>query len=44
MPNIYIKSTGNGNYSVKIISKFFHKTILEVLGNPDQIQFEAKGK
>jgi hypothetical protein len=44
MPNIYIKSTGNGNYSEKIISKFFHKTILEVLGNPDQIQFEAKGK
>jgi hypothetical protein len=44
MPNIFVEMTGNGSYSKKIISKNKQKIIVEIVGNPTETQFEAKGK
>jgi hypothetical protein len=44
LPNVFLEFTGNGLFSKKILSKNTQKTTIEISGNPDQIQFEAKGK
>jgi hypothetical protein len=44
MPNIFVEMTGNGSYSKKIIAKNKQKITVEIVGNPTEIQFEAKGK
>jgi hypothetical protein len=44
LPNVFLEFTGNGVFSKKIWSINTQKTTIEISGNPDRIQFEAKGK
>jgi hypothetical protein len=44
LPNVIVKLVGSGSYNDKIINRNTQKTTIEISGNPDQIQFEAKGK
>ncbi len=44
LPNVIVKLVGSGTYNDKIINRNTQKTTIEITGNPDQIQFEAKGK
>jgi hypothetical protein len=43
-PTVWIKLTGIGSYSDQIIAKNKQKITVEIVGNPTEIQFEAKGK
>ncbi len=44
IPNVSVKLIGNGTYSDKILQVLKTKTIIQITGNPDRIQFEATGK
>ena len=43
-PNLQVELVGAGTYSYKTISSQVQKFVVQVTGNPDRIQFEAKGK
>ncbi len=43
-PILQVELVGVGTYSYKTVSSQVQKFVVQVLGNPDRIQFEAKGK